>query len=547
LSKDEPVSLSSQPLSASPTGLPVRRRRLLPPWWVALLLLAVVQALAVFQLTEWLPDPALSNILTMMIGFVGLLIFLGWFVLFCGVRPLIKFGSLGLVAAGIGVFFLFYRFDHFTGNMRPMFVPRFGSVAELPEASDVAVDLATTTPNDFPQFLGPHRSLTVDSVRLANDWSKHRPKLIWKKEKFGEGLSGFAVVNGNAVTMEQYGDQEMVTCYDVKTGRLQWLWHHTARFESPLARNGPRSTPAIHQGKVYALGATGKFVCLDGANGKLLWQHDLLDEFGISPQEESQDLSFGRANSPLIVDDLVVIPIGGSRANRVTLAAFDKNTGKLAWKGGEHHICYSSPALAKLAGVEQILIVNEDTVSGHDPRTGKQLWEFEWPGHSSQDANSSQAVPVAPDKVFVSKGYGQGAALYQLKADKSGKLTPKELWHKKKVLLTKFTNVAMRDGYVYGLSNGVLECIELKTGERQWREGRYGHGQVLLVGDLLLVLTEEGMVVLVEATPENSNRVLGQFDAVEGTTWNNLALYGRYLLVRNSQQAACFELPLEGE
>jgi outer membrane protein assembly factor BamB len=190
-----------------------------------------------------------------------------------------------------------------------------------------------------------------------------------------------------------------------------------------------------------------------------------------------------------------------------------------------------------------VLIVNEDTVTGHDLQTGDELWDFAWPGSSSSSASASQAVGLPGFRVFVSKGYGGGSALLQL----TGKGQPrhaKAIWAKPSLLKTKFTNVAMRDGYVYGLSEGVLECVELETGERKWKKGRYGHGQILLVDETLLVITEAGALVAVEASPE-AHRELARIEVFSGQTWNNLCLFGDRLLLRNSEEAACYQMAVK--
>jgi outer membrane protein assembly factor BamB len=507
--------------------------------WLLLLAPLAAVGIAALQMLDPINDRAFANIFSYVIAFVTFMAFLVWFVLFSGFPGLVRWCTPAVLIGAFGAVAL--NISGCSGNMLPIFGR--SELVAMPEVVGGKVDLTSTTADDFPQFLGPKRNQVIEGIKLARDWEKNPPKELWRQQ-IGAGWSGFAVVNGYAVTLEQRGGKELVTCYEVKTGKPQWAWSHDARYETFLGGVGPRSTPTIHEGKVYALGATGRLVCLDGTNGKLLWDVDLLKEFGISSQEETSELNFGRSNSPLVVDDLVVVPVGGASPQRVSLAALDKNTGKLVWKNGNRNASYSSPALAELAGVRQILIVNEDTVSGHDPKTGKVLWEFDWPGNSSQDANSSQAVPLPPDRVFVSKGYGRGAALYQLAPGTDGALTPNKLWHNRRVLRTKFTNVAMQGGHVYGLSDGILECVKLESGESVWKDGRYGHGQILLAGDLLLVLGEDGGLHLVEATPEKSNHVLGSVQAVQGTTWNNLALYGKYVLVRNAREAVCYELAL---
>jgi outer membrane protein assembly factor BamB len=381
---------------------------------------------------------------------------------------------------------------------------------------------------------------------LARSWAERTPERVWRK-RIGAGWSAFSVVGDHAVTMEQRGPWELVTCYNVKTGRLEWFHSDESRYEKIEAGVGPRSTPAIDDGRVYALGALGHLVCLDGSTGKLLWEKNLLEEYGISPADEKSAVPWGRAASPLVVGDRVVLPIGGRKGGQyVSLAAFDKRTGALAWKGGEKQISYCSPSLATLAGKRQILIANEDTLSGHDATTGKQLWEYPWEGRTYRKPNISQAVPIPPNRVFTSKGYGYGSMLIELEPGADGALRPREVWANRRTMKTKFSNVTLWKDQVYGLSDGILECIDLASGKSRWKQGSYGHGQILGVGDLLIVLTEEGEVLLVEASPERPNRVLGRFQAIEGLTWNNFALSGPYLLIRNADEAACYKLPLEG-
>lgn len=549
--------MNSENRSPTPASTPPTRRRKRrftpPPWyWIVVALAAV--SVVVVRSTEILLDHAIGNVITLIAAFVVLISLLVWFS-FLGdysrrVRMIPLIGSLVVVAALAVVF----RIERVSGELVPTFALRFSrkpdELLDKPRLDDrtsvaLTVDLRTTAPDDFPQFLGPHRDLSVDHVELARDWTTRPPRLVWRRE-IGAGWCGFSVVGGYAVTMEQRGEMEMVTCYHVQTGEVQWAHSTPTRYEAVLSGVGPRATPTIDEGNVYTLGATGHLLCLDGATGRVRWEKDLWSEFGLTAEDEARDVPYGRANSPLVVGDLVIVPAGGPGGEQcVSLVAYDKKTGDPVWKGGNRQISYCSPALASLGGVEQVLIVNQDYASGHDLRTGRVLWEYDWPGRSSSNANVSQAVPLPPDRVFLSKGYSRGAALVQLVPQADGTFDPQEVWSNLRVMRTKFTNVAIRDGYVYGLSDGILECVELQTGRRVWKSGRYGHGQILRVGDLLLVSAESGELSLVEATPDRRNSVLGHFQAVEGMTWNNLALSGPYLLVRNAQEAACYQLPLK--
>jgi outer membrane protein assembly factor BamB len=537
-----PQTLSSEP----------RRRRRTPPKWVWFVLAVIAILVGVLRRTDILGDHAYANVATVLLAFSALVILAAWFFFLSGYRWWTRVLTLVGCVAGASLPAALLRIERFSGELVPTFAFWFAPEPDrllpaLPALTGgtAKVDLRTTSDDDYPGFLGPYRSNAVEHVGLARNWDEQAPQMLWR-QKIGAGWSAFSVVDGHAVTMEQRGEMEMTTCYAVATGQLEWASSPPSRYEKLEAGVGPRSTPTIDDGMVYALGALGHLACLDGASGKLVWERDLFREAGISREDEKSTVPWGRAASPLVVGQQVVVPLGGRKGERLfSLAAFDKRSGELVWKDGKKQISYSSPCLANLGGIEQIVIVNEDTASGHDTTTGKQLWEHSRPGHTNRDPNVSQAVPIAANLVFFSKGYGGGAMLLRLDRGADGALTPQEVWANSRVMRTKFTNVAVQGNYVYGLSDGILECIDVTNGVRKWRDGRYGHGQILRAGDLLLVLSEEGEVVLVEATPDRPNSVLGRFQAIEGLTWNNLALYGPYLLVRNAEEAACYKLPLK--
>jgi outer membrane protein assembly factor BamB len=549
MSTDEP-QLVSPPADASDR----RGRHRLPSKWIWLAVAVIGILGAVVQGTDLLRDHALANIATCVLVFVAMATLATWFLFFSGFSWRCRLLVLGGCAVGMSLFAVLFRIERFSGEMLPSFAYRFSArpdwllQSSLPQLADgkgkVNVDLRTTTETDFPQFLGPTRSNSVVHVSLARNWSDQSPKCIWR-HAIGAGWSAFAAVNWHAVTMEQRGQSEMVTCYSIQTGQLEWAYATAVRYENLQGGVGPRSTPTISEGMVYALGTLGHLVCLDGATGKCLWEKDLLREYGVTSDEETAAVPWGRAGSPLVVGDRVIVPAGGTKDKRfVSLAAYDKRHGTKVWEGGNRQISYSSPALVTLAGAEQIVIVNEDTLSGHNVQTGKLLWEHPWPGRANANPNICQAVPISPNRVFVSKGYGRGAMLIELAPSAGSTFATQVVWSHPTLMKTKFANVATLSGYVYGLSDGVLECLDLAHGSSKWKAGRYGHGQLLRADDLLLVLSENGEVVLVEATPDRPNHVLGRFQAIEGMTWNSIALYGPYLLVRNADEAACYKLPL---
>jgi outer membrane protein assembly factor BamB len=417
-------------------------------------------------------------------------------------------------------------------------------VAAKPPAA--GIDLSTTTPADFHEFLGPGRRAWIDDPGLAADWSAQPPKLLWK-QPIGAGWCAFSAVNGYAVTMEQRGNEEWISCYEIATGKAVWGHSVVARHQNALGGIGPRATPTVAGGRVYAIGATGILRCLEGASGNVVWSHELLKIYGLSQAESEVEVMWGYAGSPLVVDGLVVVPAGGKTGaggrGPKSLVAFRADDGTKAWEAGTDQISYASPIVATLAGRRQIVSVNEKTTTGHDIETGQQLWKESWPGDSSSNASSSQPVPLPGDRLLFSKGYGGGAKLLELVTAGSGSEPAiRTIWEDPRLLTTKFTNVTVVGGHAYGLSDGILECVDLETGKRQWKKGRYGHGQVLGVGRRILIQAEDGRIALVEANPDNFVE-LTSFQAIEGKTWNNPCLYGKLLLVRNGEQAACYELP----
>jgi outer membrane protein assembly factor BamB len=391
----------------------------------------------------------------------------------------------------------------------------------------------TPTPDDFPRFLGPAGTGVLANVRIAGDWTATSPRERWRRP-VGEGWGGFVVVGHYAFTQEQRGEQECVTCYRLDTGGPVWVHEDAARYDG-IGGPGPRATPAFADGRLYAVGATGLLNCLDAATGRRLWSVNIQEDNGASKIEH------GVCASPLVDGERVIVcPTG---AGGPSLVAYHRETGSRLWQAGTDRASYASPMLATLGGVRQILLATNAGMTGHDAADGRVLWRAEWT--STEKINASQPIAGAagPDTVLLSTGYGKGAALFGVRRGSQGWDVDGPRWTSL-ALKTKFTTPVLDRGYVYGLDDGILACVDPQTGKRRWKDGRYGHGQVLLAGDRLIVQAEGGAVVLVEPSPEGL-RERGRIAALPGKTWNNPALAGRYLLVRNDREAACYELPGE--
>ncbi len=471
------------------------------------------------------------------VGLGTILLFL-WFV-FLGPASRKLRTVVGIVGGlSVAVALLLVRVDGVSGDIVPKFAFRFSPRADelLPDAvkaseSGSVADLKDTTPDDYPQFLGPNRLATLGEVTFDRDWEAHPPRLLWR-QPIGAGWSSFAVVGHFGVTQEQRGTEELITCYDINDGKLIWAQATPVRFDAKIAGVGPRATPTIDEGRVYAMGAMGDLYCLDGATGKVLWHHNVVDDNdAVMPR-------WGKSCSPLVYENKVIVSAGGAEGK--SLVAYDKSNGDVVWSGGDDASSYASPEALTLCDVPQIVIVNQKFVTAHDPQDGRVLWEHPWPENFVDTPNVAEALAAGDDRLLLSKGYGIGSSLWQISRD-GDDWQVEPIW-KSRGLKTKFTNAVLHDGYAYGLDEDVLTCIDLATGKRQWLKGRYNHGQVVLVGDLLLVQSESGEVALVEADPKRYHE-LTRFTAVNGQSWNCPALAGRKLLVRTEEEAACWELP----
>ncbi|MEC9091635.1 MAG: PQQ-binding-like beta-propeller repeat protein, partial [Planctomycetota bacterium] len=376
--------------------------------WIILIGLLIFLNLASEKIETFIPvlDQAFRNLLTSGTLLVISATMVVWFAFFSdyGTRGtrLLTFWVLIGVQVLIAIFFV--NWVEFNGDMAPIAVRWPGQQAkdyglETPPAENSMVDLTTETPDDFPQFLGPQRDGRLPNTYFAYDWVKKEPKLLWKRP-IGPGHSGFATRNGFAITMEQRGDQELTTCYDIETGDLKWSYAEKTRHHSWLGKLGPRSTPTIFDGFVYCLGANGHLACLEGSNGKLVWKKDLFQQFGTSISEERNTVTWGRAASPLVFDDKVVVPAGGpGNGPYVSLVCYQRKTGEELWRAGETQISYASPMLmpyldTRVGWAQCIVSVNESNVTAHVPSNGEILWKVDRPGNSNSNASTSQPVTL---------------------------------------------------------------------------------------------------------------------------------------------------------
>ena len=513
---------------------PSSRHRL--RWWPAWLILGVaVAVIAVVRFRDGLTFQERNMTTTAIMLGTGVLLLL-WWTLFSRAHTRLRLGVTLGVLGTLGLGASLFRIRGVSGDLVPILGFRWAkSGRPAPgSATPIATD-ALTAPTlagrpDFPQFLGPDRTGVLAGRGLDPDWAAHPPQLLWRI-KVGAGWSGFVVVGGRALTQEQDEGQEHVSCYDLLSGRPVWSHADAARYANPIGGEGPRATPTVVGERVFTLGSTGRLNALDLATGKVLWTHDLVAEAGVKVPD------WGYAGSPLLLDGRIIVSAGGTA--KKSLLAYRADTGDLVWAAGEDEAGYGSPFVTTLAGRRQILAYNQHRITAHDAEDGAVLWEYPW-----GVGNPHVAVPVivGPDRVVFSAGYGVGSELLEVKRTTGGSLAVERVWLSRK-LKAKFANPVARDGFIYGLDDGMFTCLDLKDGTQRWKEGRYGHGQGLLIGDLFLLMAENGELVLLRPTPTGSNE-LHRFRVFLSKSWNPIALAGDLLLVRNDQEAACLRVTL---
>jgi outer membrane protein assembly factor BamB len=404
-----------------------------------------------------------------------------------------------------------------------------GPEAKTGPAIEPSIKVLPVSTEDWPEFRGPARDDRVHAALLDTAWQTTPPKLVWR-QRVGPGWSSMAIVGGLLFTQEQRGDKEAVVCYDAATGAEMWVHEDAERFSDNLSGAGPRGTPTYSDSRIYALGARGRLNCLQATSGHVIWSRDIVADSGAPIP------MWGFSNSPLVVAGTVIVWAGkeGSKG----LLAYRVETGEPAWAAAAGKNSYSSPQLATLGGVEQLLVLSDHGVTATDPRTGKILWEHVL-------ANDGMYMPVAQPQVIDDKQllipHPGGISLIEV-THQADQWQAKKRWESKSLKLT-LNDFVISDGSIYGFDDGILSCLDLETGKRRWKQGRYGHGQVLLLAEqkLLLVLSETGDAVLLAANPTKLEE-LGRFKAIDGKTWNHPVIAHGQLYARNGEEMACYDL-----
>lgn len=412
----------------------------------------------------------------------------------------------------------------------------------------VAVFLATavSVPGaSWPQYRGPHGDgISSEGV---SPWGSSSPRKLWSVAT-PAGFSSFAVADGKAYTVvarDHAGTfSETCLCLDGGTGKELWaavtgIAKYPGGGDSGAADNkggdGPRSTPTVSDGRVYIYSSEMELHCLDAATGKPLWKHNIAREFG------GKNIDWESAMSPVVDGALVFVAGGGSGQS---MLAFRKDSGQLAWKAGDEAMTHASPVLAEIHGVRHLIFLMQSGAVSVDPATGKTLWTQPFP----YKVSTACSPVVGGNIVFLTAGYEVGGAAFEI-TKTAASYVPRELWRAKgnTVAASLWSPPVHRDGYLYGMisykryGSGPLKCLDLKTGEIKWEKPGYGNGNVILAGDKLIALSDDGHVSLVQASVD-SWKELAKFKAVSGKCWSTPALADGNLYVRSTREGACFDL-----
>lgn len=400
------------------------------------------------------------------------------------------------------------------------------------EKESSELDAAIANP-EWSEFRGPNRDGRYLGPAISTAWETD-PELIWKIP-VGPGWSSFSLAGELMYTQEQRGDSEAVVCYEASSGNEVWAHEIETRFEESIGGAGPRATPTIAQGSLFAHGAMGDVVRLDPKTGVEIWRQN------VSKIADRDPPTWGFSSSPLVVDSYVIVHAGGER-DKGTIA-MDIETGEVKWSAAAGDHSYISPHLATILGKRYVLMLTNVGLNILNPEDGSDVLNYEW---KTSGYRSLQPLVINGESIILSTGLGTGTRRIELKFVDGG-LSATETWTKPR-FTPDFNDMVLFEDHLYGFTGMIFACFDAKTGEQKWKGGRYGKGQVLLVerSGALIVLSEKGEVVLLKADP-NSHQELARFQAIDGKTWAHPVLVGDRLFVRNAEEAACYRLPLASE
>ena len=386
--------------------------------------------------------------------------------------------------------------------------------------------------SDWPQFLGPQRSGVYGGPAISGSWPASGPPVLWRKP-VGEGFSGTVVQGGRLILFHRLEDRERVECLQAESGRPLWKYDYPTHYRDDFGFDGgPRATPSIWEGKVYTFGAQGVLHCLDLESGRKVWSLETHEKFGVRKG------FFGAACSPLVEDGRLFLNVGGR--DQAGLVAFDARTGRVLWTATDDEASYSSPAMATLGGRRQVLFLTRTGLVSADPESGEVLFRFRWRARSRASVNA--ATPLAAGaSIFLSSSYGTGAVQLRVKGSEL-----ETVWSSDESLSNHYSTSVIRGGHLFGFHGRQeygqsLRCVALETGRVLWSRDGVAAGTVSLAGDRLVVLKQDGELLLVAASPR-AFRLIAKARILAPTVRAYPALAGGRLFARNQKELVAVDL-----
>jgi outer membrane protein assembly factor BamB len=388
--------------------------------------------------------------------------------------------------------------------------------------------------DDWPQFLGPTRNGISAEKGLVASWPKGGPPVAWQRD-VGEGYSGPVVAGDRLILLHRVGDEEVVECLNAATGKPQWKFTYATNYSDALGKgDGPRSTPVIAGKRVITLGAEGTLHAIDLEKGTKLWSRELRKDYTVPPS------FFGVGTSPLVEGERILINVGAKKAG---IVAFDLADGHELWKATGDGASYSSPVIASTGRERLAVFLTRAGVEVVDPKTGAVRYGLKpWRARYPESVNAATPL-VIDDQLFFSACYETGALLLKLKADGGAD----EMWQGENVMDNHYSTAIHHDGYLYGFhgrqeKGASFRCVELKSKKIAWDKARYGCAAMVYADGRLVLVTEKGDLVLVEATPE-TYRELARAHVFEAAPCRaQIALANGRLYARDQKKLVCFNL-----
>jgi len=414
----------------------------------------------------------------------------------------------------------------------------------------------TVAADDWPNWRGPKRDAICRETGLLQAWPPEGPKLLWKATGLGAGYSGPAIVATTLYTMGNLDGHEHVLALDTTTGKRLW-----ARPIGPVEyigySPGTRATPTLDGDRLYALGASGRLVCMNRHTGEILWETNLISDFDsqvigvdysesirgrlLSVDDPKAGLRWGFSESVLIDGEKLLCTPGGSEA---TLAALDKHTGRTLWTSKiDARLGYASMIKATIGGVAQYVQFTADGVVGVDARDGTFLWRYDAPAYTKYGGINISTPVSSGDSVFAASGYGVGGGLARIEKTSDG-FTAREVYFTKD-MKNHHGGLIILNGYLYGANDpGILTCIEYETGNVKWQSRKPGKCSILYADGMLYCRDENGTISLVRAAPDRFE-LEGRFEQPHQSgqkTWPHLVIAHGRMYVRDQDVLLCYDV-----